>query len=67
MKKPRSSANNLAEYLIKYKRHRKATRVDISHVLTAIKKRIRREQSPVKKQMWAEIGLELNGLFLALE
>lgn len=54
------------KFVPNHKRRRWATKADIGEVLTFIKRKIGRERDDFKKQAWAEVGLELNKMFLHL-
>jgi len=56
----------LPQYIVNH-RHRRASWLDVSRVITEIKQRVLSEKDPLKRQIWAEVGVQLNGMFLRIE
>lgn len=50
-----------------YKRRGLVDRGNLKKIINGVKTKMKREEDPYKKRMWAEIGLELNLLLLQLD
>lgn len=56
----------MSDFLPPYHNKRFVNKSDLGHVLGFVKSRIRQESDEFKKQAWAEVGLELNKIYLHL-